>query len=80
MPDTCETCCFWMKPPSGMRSADGTCHRYPPQMLVLPHGRMIEPQAEWPRVSRYQWCGEHRSSAENAGATNVTHSGENDDE
>ncbi len=63
MADTCETCRFWLRPPSGMRSADGACRRYPPKMVVMQTGRTVEAVAEWPRVSRQQWCGEHATEA-----------------
>jgi len=45
-----------------MRSADGACRRYPPQMLVMQSGRTVQAEAEWPRVAGYQWCGEHSTT------------------
>lgn len=64
MADTCATCRFWMGPPAGVpRGTAGACRRYPPQMLVMQTGRTVEPEAEWPRVAHFQWCGEHQAEA-----------------
>ncbi|UXQ89156.1 hypothetical protein [Synechococcus phage MinM1] len=55
-----------MGPPAGApRGTAGACRRYPPQMLVMQTGRTVEPEAEWPRVPHFQWCGEHQAEARN---------------
>lgn len=53
--ERCETCAFQEK---------GDCHRYPPQVLVLPEKSKgsIGPSAKtvFPEVDDRDWCGEYK--------------------
>jgi len=44
----CENCRYWSR--ADLKSAGGTCHRFPPQL--------IRQEAQWPVTARLAWCGE----------------------
>lgn len=52
----CEKCCW-----SLVHETEGGalfCHRYPPQVLVLPMMARVVEQEVWPSVSHDDFCGE----------------------
>jgi hypothetical protein len=73
MTETCETCRFFSLPRPRRSSAQsasfGDCRRYPP---AYRHGGNGHGSWGWPLLSKYSWCGEHRSSEERAAANGAS--------
>jgi hypothetical protein len=64
MTSTCSSCMFFQAP-SGGRTLQGFCKRFPPTVIPLP-GNMIG-SAVFPIVLATEWCGEHLPGASSAG-------------
>lgn len=66
---TCRTCTFFdiqKGAAMNLKNLAGNCHRYPPQVQIVPLGPGPQPgtmqmgvQSNFPPVQAEMWCGEH---------------------
>lgn len=58
--DECGSCKFCKETDNTFDDEDGSCFRYPPQIIVLSSGGTSGGATYWPDVNKDDWCGEFK--------------------